>query len=572
MTRDLAALTGTEFDLVVIGGGIVGACAAWDAAQRGLSVALIERGDFGSATSANLFKMVHGGIRYVQHADLPRVRQSSQERRVLLRIAPHLVGPLPIVVPTYGHGLKGKAALRVGMGAYDALTFDRNRGIDDPARRIPRGRCISRDEVLRAFPGLDQRGLTGAGIIHDGQIFNPPRLVLAFLQRAAGAGAVAANYVEATGLLPAEGRPRGVRARDHLTGSELEIRAKVVLNAAGPYAERFLTRAGGLRLDPAGTYSRDACFVVPRRLFGGDYALALQGRTSDPDARFSRGARHLFVVPWREYSLVGVWHVVYRGDPDAFTVTEADLQGFVAEVNAAYPPLGLTMDDVGLWNAGLVPFGDNPEGATNLRYGHRSRLVDHAGPDGIDNLITLIGVRFTTGRDDAERAVDLVCRKLGRRTPASRTHMLPVQGGDIASFDDLLGDTVARHSARLPAAVVRSLVHNYGSDCERVIRHVDDDASMAESLGDSPSIKAQIRHAARAEMAQTLGDVVFRRTDLATGRFPGLPALAAAARVLGAELGWHPGRAEQEIDEVVRRFPRPVRGGQDDALTGGATG
>ena len=158
MKRDLSRLTDSEFDLVVIGGGIFGACAAWDAAQRGLSVALIDRGDFCSATSANHLKMVHGGIRYLQHGDIYRLRQSSGERRAFLRIAPHLVRPLPVVIPTYGHGMKGKAVLRTGMAIYDLLAADRNQGITDPARRIPPGSSLETNEVLRMFPGLP--GLT----------------------------------------------------------------------------------------------------------------------------------------------------------------------------------------------------------------------------------------------------------------------------------------------------------------------------------------------------------------------------------------------------------------------------
>ena len=154
MHRDLRALEGTEFDLVVVGGGMFGAAAALDAAQRGLRTALIERADFAGATSSHSFKMVHGGIRYLQHADFPRLRHSARARSAFLRSAPHLVRPLPIVVPTYGAGMKSKPVLRVGMAAYDLLTADRNRGIADPSRQIPRGRFMSREEVGRRYPGL----------------------------------------------------------------------------------------------------------------------------------------------------------------------------------------------------------------------------------------------------------------------------------------------------------------------------------------------------------------------------------------------------------------------------------
>ena len=273
--RNLSSLADREFDVVVIGGGIFGACAAWDAALRGLSVALIERRDFGSGASANSFKMVHGGIRYLQHADVYRIRESSRERNALLRIAPHLVSPLPVMIPTYGHGREGKELLSAGMRLYDFVTLDRNKGLDDPDRRIPRCRMLSRGECLSTLPGLDAKGLTGGALFHDGQVHNTPRLVLAFLQSAASEGAVVANYIEATALLRAGDSVTGVRARDTLTDDTLEVRARVVLNCSGPWAERLLARAADLTVKPPGTFSRDSYFVV-RQPWRAPWALAVQ--------------------------------------------------------------------------------------------------------------------------------------------------------------------------------------------------------------------------------------------------------------------------------------------------------
>lgn len=569
MRRDPAALSDREYDVVVVGGGIFGICSAWDAALRGLSVALVERGDFAHATSANSFKIVHGGVRYLQHADLPRIRESSRERSALLRIAPHLVQPLPIAIPTYGHGARGKELLWAGLRLYDLLTFDRNRRIRDPARRIPRSRFISRGEALELFPGLAARDLTGAAIFSDAQMYNPQRLALSFLRSAVERGAQAANYVEATAFLRSADRVTGVKARDVLSGRKLEIRGRLVLNAAGPWAERLLSEGGGLRLDPPGTYSRDACFVVPRRL-AGEVALAVQGRTRDPDAILSRQARHLFIVPWREYTLIGVWHVVHGGGPDSFAVTEHELRGFLDEINEAYPPLGLTLAEVSTWNAGLVLFGENLPGQTDLSTGKRSRLVDHAQEHGVQGLLSLIGVRYTTARGEAARAIDRALDQLGLPLAESTTADTPIHGGGIESFDDFLRSATQRHaglldSGALDGAALRSLLRNHGSAYREVLRLVEEDPSRGRRLGSSHVIRAEVVHAAREEMAQKLADVVFRRTELGTGGHPGEAPLRECARVMAGELGWSPERERVELEETRGAFPLPPPARAGDA-------
>jgi glycerol-3-phosphate dehydrogenase len=549
LKRNLTDLEGREFDLVIVGGGIFGACAAWEASSRGLSVALIERGDFANATSANSFKMVHGGIRYLQHADLPRIRQSMIERRVLLRIAPHLVQPLPIVIPTYGHGMDGREALKAGLMLYDLLAFDRNHGIRDHERRIPSGRLISPSEVMSLFPALQSEGLSGAALFSDAQMYNPPRLALAFLRSAAELGAVLANYVEAKDFLRSGKDVRGVKGLDLISATELDIRGKIVLNAAGPWAESFLERAMAIRLSPKGTYSRDACFVVSKRL-PGKYALAVQGRTKDPDALVSRKARHLFIVPWHDYSLIGVWHVVYPGPPDDFSVTEHDLQTFLDEINWAYPSLALKTQDVLIWNAGLVPFGENRPGAVDLSYGKRSRMIDHAKEHHLRGLVTLIGVRYTTARGEAVKAVDLVFEKLCKRPPKSMTAVTPIHGGEIESFNALVRHATEECSSRLAPEVVRALVHNHGSAYKTLFGYLNQTPRLAETIGRSKVTKAEVVAAVRDEMALKLGDVVFRRTDLGTAGDIDEGELQCCAQLMAGELGWSESRRTGEIDEV----------------------
>ena len=555
MKRNIPSLNDKEYDLVVVGGGIFGICAAWDATLRGLSVALIERGDFANAASANCFKIVHGGIRYLQHADLARIRESSRERTAFLRVAPHLVSPLPIVVPTYGQGLRSKPVLQVGMALYDAATFDRNKNISDIERRIPPTHSISREDCLQMFPGLDQQGLTGGMLFHDGQIYSPARLALSFLKSAVNAGAVAANYVEATGFLRQGDRVTGVIAQDVLTGDKLEIRAKLVLNAAGPWAEKLLSQGVAPGAERRLTFSRDAALVVNRRMVGNS-GVAIQGGTKDPDAIVSRGNRHLFMAPWRDYTLIGVWHVVHRGDPDVVTVTREDVQGFLEEFNAAYSlPEPLTIDDVSMYNAGLVLFGDNQDGDTHLSYGKRSLLVDHRREHGIDGLVTVIGVRFTTARGVGEKAIDLVCQKLGRKASKSRTASTPVDGGDIDHFSSYVASSVAQRPRELTEQLMHPLLRNYGSSYREVTIYAEEVPGLWETLGDSTVTKAEVVHAVRNEMPQKLSDVVFRRTELGTGSNPGEEALQACADLMAAELTWDLSRTQRELAEVKAQFP-----------------
>ncbi len=554
MKRNVAALDGKEYDLIVVGGGIFGICAAWDATLRGLSVALLERGDFAHATSANCFKIVHGGIRYLQHGDLYRVRESSHERNVLLRIAPHLVHPLPIAIPTYGHGVQGKAFLRAGLRAYNLITFDRNRGITDPQKRIPGGQVISRQECLRLFPGLERNGLTGAVIFYDAQMHSPARLALSYLKSAVQAGADAANYVEVTNFLRNGNRIIGVEAEDTLTGDKLKIRGKVVLNAAGPWAERLLNLRMGLRLSSELTYSRDA-FVVVERSLTERYALAVQGRTADPDAIVNRGRRHLFIVPWRRYSLIGVWHVVHKGQPDESTVTEEDLQGFIDEINEAYPPLALTLRDVSIWNAGLVLFGNNQPGTSDLSYGKRSLLIDHAKDHGVEGLMTMIGVRYTTSRGVAHKAIDLVFKKLSKEPPKCATTTTTIDGGRIDRFEDFLRQATLQESPALNPDVMHGLLRNHGSEYKEVLKYINQDPKYAETLPGSTVTKAEVVHAVREEMAHKLGDIVFRRTELGTRGHPGDNALQACVDLMASELGWDNSRVEQEVKDVKVAFP-----------------
>src|SRR5262245_38583059 len=262
MQRDLRRLADTRFDLIIIGAGFYGALAAWDATLRGLSVALIDRGDFGGATSFNNHKTLHGGLRSLQSMNFTQMRLFIRERRALARVAPHLVRVMPFVVPTYQHVTRSRVLMRVAPAINDTVASDRHEGLDDPALRLPASRTIARDECLRRNPLIDPIDVTGGAVWHDYQMLNTDRMTLSFVLSAAARGAAAANYLEATALLREDGRAAGIRVADRISGDRFDIRARTVLNAAGPWAASLLTAFDPALTAPAGHLSLAMNLIV----------------------------------------------------------------------------------------------------------------------------------------------------------------------------------------------------------------------------------------------------------------------------------------------------------------------
>jgi glycerol-3-phosphate dehydrogenase len=552
MQRNTTALTDGEFDVLIIGGGAFGAAAARDAALRGLRTALIERADFGGGASAECFKMVHGGIRYLQHADIPRLRASCRERSALLRIAPHLVRPLPIAIPTYGYGRRGRAFLGAGACAYDLLTVDRNVGIADKERQIRRTRFLSRTDVLAHFPHLRAPDLSGAVVFEDGQMYNPARLVLTFVKGAVAAGATACNYIEAQRFVWDGVAVRGVRVRDHLSGDTFDVRARLTLNAAGPWADYLLHDPEHFGACARGPFSRDAYFIVDRPPTS-EYGVAVQGLSRDKDALLGRSTRHLFAAPWRDKTLLGVWHRHFQEPPDAACVEREEIDRWIDELNSVYPELRLADSEVTFANCGLVPFGETAT-ETELSFGKESRIVDHRALNGVSGLVSLVGIRFTTARADARRALDLLLTQFPTRpAPAAATDRLPLPGGDIDDFHAFqLG--AQRAEPAIDTHALTSLLRNHGAEYWRVL----DAANGARSalVRGTTTLCAELWHAVGCEMAMHLEDVVMRRTDLAAGCHPGRAALEECAALMGERLAWSTRRTADEVAATERTLAR----------------
>lgn len=551
MKRDLTQLTHNQFDIVIIGGGIYGVCAARDAALRGLTVALIEKGDFGSATSSNSLKIIHGGLRYLQHADFRRMRESITERRTLMRIAPHLVHPLPCIMPTYGHSLKGKEVMALALLINDLVGFDRNREID-PARSLPNGRVISRDECRELIPGIDANGLSGGALWYDCQVHNAERMLISILKSAVAAGGVAANYVEMTGFQKHGDRITGIRARDVLTGDEFDIQGKLVINNSGPWINTILQHLNGHYSGSLTELSAAMNVVVKRQLIR-EYAVGIWSKAEfkDDDAVLSKGSRLFFITPWREFSLIGTTHVPYEGDPEYFRVREKDIMAFLQEVNDAYPRANLTPDDVYYFYGGMLPSEGHNEKTGDVKLRKHYDIIDHKERDGLDGLISVIGVKYTTARDVGQKTIDFAAQKLGLDVSVSRTAVTPICGGNIENFEHFLRGEKTKAPAGLGEDSIKHLIHNYGTEYTRVIQHGSKDREGLQPLAaETPVIKAEVIHAIQEEMAVKLADVVRRRTDLGTAGPAGEQSLQACADLMAQELGWDQQRMQNEMEET----------------------
>ena len=400
MRRDLTPLGAEVHDVVVVGGGIHGACAAWEAARRGLKVALIEAGDFNSATSANSLRTLHGGLRHLQRLDFRQMRISIRQRREWLRLAPELTRPLRFVLPLEGRGTRRPGVLRTALWLNDLISADRNQAVRQD-HHLPDGSILTRNEFEALFPGLSVGDCGAAASWYDGICLDTERLQLAVVAAAVACGARVANYVRALWPLRERGKIYGVHATDELTGVGMALRAPVVINAAGPAIEEWLPRAR------APLFKASKAFNLLVRKFPFHDALGLRV-----------GSSTVFVVPWNGYSMVGTRHL--HGDRPK--VSREDVFAFVADLN---PVLGLTIDDVYGVFSGLLPeaSSDGPDVALE----RAPRIIDHKS-QGLRGLYSLVGVKWTTALSVGERAAKRACQQLGKSKRPVRERALDTSG------------------------------------------------------------------------------------------------------------------------------------------------
>jgi glycerol-3-phosphate dehydrogenase len=531
----LAAMSTEPVDLLVLGGGITGAGIARDAALRGIRTALVDKGDFGGATSSRSSRLIHGGLRYLEHGNFSLVFEGAHERRVLLRIAPHLVRPLPFLFPVYRGARVGAWKLEAGMWLYDALAAFRN---------VHLHRWLGRKRVARLEPRLRTKGLRGAALYYDAQA-DDVRLVLATMRSAAQAGALVANYADATSLLKSDGRVRGAMVRDALNGRTYTVRALVVVNATGPWVDT-IRRRDDPNTPPLLRLTKGAHVAVPRARLGHTHAVTL---TSPIDGRV------MFVLPWGDMSYIGTTDTDDAASPEDVRASGSDVVYLLRSVNALFPDARLSPRDVISTWAGLRPMlaPDHAQSASDVSREHRV-VEDSSG------LVTIAGGKLTTYRRMARDTVDRVAKRLhqldGRPLPPrAATDRLPLPGGESSDLDVLLE---ALRERGLPEAQAQHLIHHYGSESAAVLNLVDRDRALGESIiTGRPEIWAEVVHAVEREMAARLADVLVRRLHIFyEDPAHGSTASSAVAARLAELLGWDDARREQEVADYTAEVKR----------------
>jgi glycerol-3-phosphate dehydrogenase len=528
-----------HFDVVIIGAGINGAGIARDAAMRGLKVLLLDKGDIASGTSGWSTRLIHGGLRYLEHGEIGLVRESLRERERLLRIAPHLVKPLPLLIPIYEQGKRGRLTIKAGMVAYDLLSLDKT---------LERHHMLSPDETLARACGLNPEGLRGAALYFDAQAEYAERLVVENALSAHEHGALILTYARADNLIAEDGKIGGVVFTDLLNNGSHIARASLVVNASGPWLDRILENSNP---QP----ERMVCGTKGSHLIVGKFrdapATALYVEAKED-------GRPFFIIPWNNAYLIGTTDLVYDGDLDAVEASEAEIDYLLRETNRVIPAAGLSRDSIQYTYAGIRPLpcrrGDEPAGITRRHF-----IRDHAHVH--EGLFSIIGGKLTTYRNLSEEMVDLLFKHLGRTSPRCRTARAKLPGAqveDLAAFNKQF-----MAESPLPEAAAARLLKVYGTRARDVLELAGEADGLRKPFDDETgAVAAEILFSFRAEFAETLTDCLMRRNLVGLNSTAGLAALESALAIARQFLGWDEARAIRERDEYrkyVRRFHPRVK-------------
>jgi glycerol-3-phosphate dehydrogenase len=534
MKRFIETHSDKTYDLIIIGGGISGAAVAYEAASQGYSVALVEKGDFGAATSSATSKLIHGGMRYLANGEFGLVRESLKERRTLENIAPNYVYPIPFMIPLSKKILlRNKSLLELGMILYDLLSYDK--GFTwDPSKKLPVHRSLSRKKTIAREPIIGSDDLSGSIIFHDCTSIMPERLTLAFLKSAVDHGADVANYSKVEDFLRYGDRITGVIVRDLFAGTITALRGKLTINCGGPWTDILL---GIARNKPGSQQIRrsEGIHMITRHPLTRHGAIGASTQSGRP----------CNLIPWRGHTLIGTTDREYIGDPDAYCVTREKIEEYITEVNTAFGKENLIQySDIVYVYGGMRPLIDD-QTKDVYKTSRKYEILDHE-PEGLPGLITVEGGKYTTSRNLAENVLKKVNKKFKQpsKSITARKHLTGCEIPDLEAFLATAKSTFSN----FPAPTVDFLARIYGTELPAVMEIACSDEQYAVVLDSDGEMSAQVLYAIREEMALTLADILIRRTGIGTLGYPGDQVLETIAQIAARELKWDRSRLEREME------------------------
>ncbi|MEL6909951.1 MAG: glycerol-3-phosphate dehydrogenase [Cyanobacteria bacterium J06598_4] len=534
--RDLAQIQRTEYDVIVIGGGINGAGVARDAAIRGLKTIIVDKNDFASGSSSWSSRLIHGGLRYLEYFEFPLVRESLKEREVLLRTAPHLVAPLQLTIPIYRDRSRPYWKIWAGMILYDIFSFDKT---------LPVHRMLPEAKFQQLFRSLDGDNLAGGSQYYDGQVTLAERLCLENIISAQNAGADALNYMEVTELTIKDSRIADVVCKDKLTGESVTISGSkdaVVINTAGPWIDRVCQR---------GSKAGEQTVIGDGKKNGGTKGSHIvveefpgaPGSTLYVEAKSD--GRPFFIIPWLGKYLIGTTDLAYKDDIDNIKADNAEIDYLLQETNSVIPTANLKRDDVKFTYSGVRPL-PNSEGKKPGSITRKHIIFDHR-KEGVNNLFSLIGGKLTTYRNVGEEMVDAILKRMKRSPRPCQTDSLPLPGC-ILPRDKRIQQAIDKYESILPIEVIDHLFYMYGARAIEVLALTEENPALRELISpDLQDIKAQIVYAVESESAQNLVDILRRRTTLAMNGEYGMNLLPVVTETLQKHCGWNQEQSDRAI-------------------------
>lgn len=550
MKRDLKSLDSDDYDVLVIGAGITGAWVALECVLRGLRTIVIDKNDFGSQTSSSSSRLLHGGIRYLQQLKFQKVIESAMERAYYQNAAPHLCNHLSFLIPTYRNFKKGRFYLGSGLALYEKLIRKQNQLIDLDDKKFQSGRYIDAQQLSEILPDMNPN-ITGAFVFQESQMPNSERMTLAVIESVMKCGGHALNYVKAAGFIRQDNSTCGAIIIDQLNGKTMRCRARVTVNACGPWINSVNNQIGiDNRLQPNTGYSQGSHIIVPRIL--ADYALALPSGYSGNNA-LDRGGRHIFIIPWNNHSLIGTSYRTIGEDIDDLNLHDEEINQLIDTVNQHFPSICLNRKKIVHSFSGIYPLL-----ATNIdkdiyQGSGEYKVIDHQQITGDPGLVSALGAKYTTARLMGEKVTDVLVAKLGKGKDSAQTRkfkLVSTPQDDLNAYTVTLQNT---YKSTLDKNIISALIGKYGTNARRILAMCEKEKDLCRPLSSKLSdITAQLYYAVHDEMAVSLEDVMLRRTHL--GIFDhNLQTTQNCANIMASLLDWDEEKKRSEIHRLIKK-------------------